>query len=288
MLLRFRILFYIIIISFLLGCADSAKPLIVMTFNIRYDSPDDGENSWVNRRDLVTSMIDFHKADVVGLQEALRWQIDYIAMNLPDYNWVGVGRDDGKNDGEFSAIFYRKSRFVKIADSTFWCSGTPDRSGLGWDAVRNRIVTWAEFEDNLTYNRFFLFNTHFDHVGKIAKINSAKLLLKMIETIAQGRPVIVTGDFNSDPYSEAYEILTNLRENKHIKLIDTQKISKHRHHGPDGTFNGFNVSVDPKGPIDFIFVGYGMEVLYHGTLSETFNGRFPSDHFPVLAEIIIN
>lgn len=281
--------YFLIIILFVGSCAnDTGHPLRVMTFNIRYDNPEDGENAWVHRRDHVVSMIRFHKADVVGLQEALAGQLDYLASRLPEFNWLGVGRDDGNREGEFTAIFYRKDRLTSTRDSTFWCSETPGRPGLGWDAACNRTVTWAAFVDRHTKRAFYVFNTHFDHRGVKAREESARLLLRKIPTIAENAPVIVTGDFNCIPGSEPYKIVTGRPVQKGMRqLVDARHISENGHHGPHGTFTDFNVHAVPKEPIDFIFVSRDWDVVSHATLSDTFDGRLPSDHMPVLAEIII-
>jgi endonuclease/exonuclease/phosphatase family metal-dependent hydrolase len=261
-----------------------------MTFNIRYDEPCDKENAWPNRKELVASMIRFHQADLVGVQEALERQMRDLERLLPDYAWVGVGRADGKAGGEFSAIIYRKSRFNLIESSTFWLSETPDVPGKGWDAAYPRIVTWARLKDTTTGKIFFHFNTHFDHRGVRAREESARLLLKRIYTIAGQLPVVVTGDFNFNESSKGYEILTSKTLEKEIgsqaSLRDARYLSQHGHHGPASTFNEFKALV-PEMKIDYVFIKGTVRVLQHGALSDTWNGRFPSDHLPVLAEIVI-
>ena len=236
-------------------------------------------------------MIRFHQADIVGIQEALAGQVKDLAAGLPDYDWFGVGRDDGHDQGEFMAIFYLKKRFQVIKQSTFWLSETPEMPGKGWDAACNRIVTWAEFKDNMTGKVFYHFNTHFDHMGEIARQESAKLLLKYIKNVAGNSAVIVSGDFNSPPDSPTYQILTqNSKSESEIRLFDTKLVSLNPHHGPDGTFTGFKLSAltEKSEPIDYILVTRNIKVINHGTLSDTFNGFFPSDHMPVLAEIVID
>jgi endonuclease/exonuclease/phosphatase family metal-dependent hydrolase len=261
-----------------------------MTFNIRLNVESDSLNAWPYRKDNAASMIRFHHADIIGLQEALFDQVKDLADRLPDYNWLGVGRDDGDVEGEFMTIFYLKKRFNVINNSTFWLSENPEIPGKGWDAVCNRIVTWGKFEDNNTNKKFYLFNTHFDHVGEIARQESAKLLLKYINHIAGNSEVIVTGDFNSTPNSNTYKILTQgLERESDLRLVDTKIVSHHPHHGPNSTFTGFKLSnlTDNDKLIDYIFVKNKTKVLNHGILSDTFDGFFPSDHMPVLAEIII-
>ncbi len=260
----------------------------VMTFNIRYNNAGDGINTWQNRKELVADMIRFHQADVVGLQEALYGQIEDLVALLPEYDWIGVGRYDGKLEGEFSAIFYLKDRFEMLNNSTFWLSETPDVPGLGWDAVCYRIVTWGEFQDKTSGKIFYHFNTHFDHKGETARKESAILLLNSVAVIAGDAAVIVTGDFNAHPDSVPYQIITQGWDGK--KLIDSQFISLYPHHGPTGTFTGFDFAklAKPLELIDYIFVNEKISVILHGTLSDTYDGKLPSDHFPVLAEIKIN
>jgi endonuclease/exonuclease/phosphatase family metal-dependent hydrolase len=263
--------------------------LRVMTFNIRLNTPEDALNAWPHRKTYAASMIQFHRADLVGLQEVLRNQLDDLTQLLPDYGWFGVGRDDGKDAGEFSTIFYRKDRCKVLEQSTFWLAEKTDKPGKGWDANCYRVVTWGKFQDLKTGKVFYHFNTHFDHRGVIARRESAKLLLRRVAQFAGGFPVIVTGDFNSTPDSEPYQILTlGLPENPAGKLVDTESISLYPHHGPQGTVSGWNFdNMSKNNTIDYVFVKNNVKSLRHGTLSDNFDGRFPSDHMPVLAELKI-
>jgi endonuclease/exonuclease/phosphatase family metal-dependent hydrolase len=269
------------------GFDDAA--LRVMTFNIRLNTPGDGPNAWPHRKTLAASMIRFHDADIVGLQEVLRNQLDDLTLLLRDYGWFGVGRDDGKDAGEFMTVFYRKDRLKVLEQSTFWLAETTDKPIKGWDADCYRVVTWGKFSDLETGKVFYLFNTHFDHMGVIARRESAKLLLKSVEQIAGVFPVIVTGDFNSTPDSEPYQILTlGWPELPAGKLVDTESISLYPHHGPQGTVSGWNFDNMAKAnTIDYIFIKNNVKSLRHATLSDNFDGRFPSDHMPVLAELEI-
>ena len=261
----------------------AAKPLRVMSFNIRYDEPRDKENAWSNRKELVASMIRFHRADLVGVQEALKHQLEDLEKLLSGYDWVGVGRDDGKEAGEFSAILYRKSRFTIIDNVTFWLSETPSVPGSkGWDAAFPRIVTWAKFKDKTSGKTFFHFNTHFDHRGVRAREGSARLLRERIDSIAGRTPVILTGDFNFNEASTGYEILV-----AKDSLRDARYASQYGHHGPTSTFNEFKALV-PEWRIDYVMVKGSIKVLQHGALADTWDGRFPSDHLPVLAEVLID
>ncbi|MFQ5628652.1 MAG: endonuclease/exonuclease/phosphatase family protein [bacterium] len=271
------------------GCrlykSDSLK---VMSFNIRYDNPDDGENGWPNRREHVVGIIKKYAPAAVGVQEALLHQLNYLDSALADYAWVGVGRDDGKSKGEFTAIFYRKSRLTLATDSTFWLAPTPGLTVKGWDAALNRTVTWAKFEDSRTNRAFYLFNTHFDHRGQLARLESAKLLRKQIDRIAGNAYVIVTGDFNCSPDSAPYAVLTDTAQTElAAHLYNTKDISASAHRGPSATFNGFDLTHDDSAPIDLIFVGSGFRVLSHAHIADAYDGKVISDHFPVLVELLI-
>lgn len=262
----------------------------VMTFNVRYDEPRDNANAWPNRKELVASMIRFHNADLVGVQEALKRQLEDLDTLLPEYSRVGVGRADGKTGGEYSAILYRKTRFESLESSTFWLSETPNVPSPGWDAAYPRIVTWAKFKDLKTGKIFFHFNTHFDHRGVRARKESARLLLNRISQTGGELPVVVTGDFNFTESSEGYQLLTGKNSGESVSsksvLRDTRYSSPHGHHGPTSTFNEFKALV-PGMKIDYVFVKGSIRVIQHGVLSDTWDGRFPSDHLPVLAEIVI-
>ena len=253
-----------------------------MTFNIRYNNPDDGVHAWPHRKERVASVVRFHEADLVGMQEALSEQIGDLEALLPEYAWIGVGRDDGVAAGEFSPIFYRKDRFELVEQATFWLSETPDSVGSqGWDAALPRIVTWGRFRDKATGGVFFLFNTHFDHRGEQARTESARLILSQIDALAGDALVVVTGDFNVEPTTEAYRVMT-------AGLNDARQQSVTPPHGPAETYWGFTVETGEEGrQIDYIFVHPGVRVRHYGVLTDHWNGHFPSDHLPVLAEIVL-
>jgi endonuclease/exonuclease/phosphatase family metal-dependent hydrolase len=229
-------------------------------------------------------MIRFHGADVVGLQEALRNQIADLEAALPHLGWFGTGRS-AQRDGEHCAVLYRRDRLEVLAESTLWLSETPDVAGSqGWDAALPRIVTWGKLRDRRTGAVFHFFNTHFDHRGEAARRESARLLLRKVAEIARpGGPVVVTGDFNTTPDSEPYRILTS-GEGRPGALVDAMLASSCPHHGPTSSWNGFK-AIEPGRRIDFILVRPPVAVLQHGILSDTFDGRFPSDHLPALAEV---
>ncbi len=256
------------------------KDLIrVMTYNIRVPV-DEGIYSWDNRKGLIASIIKSYKADIIGLQEAVKMQLDDLTKLLPEFAWVGVGRDDGNEAGEYSAIFYNKNRFEVLEDSTIWLSETPGKPSKGWDAAYKRVVTWAKFKDKETGKIFHHFNTHFDHLGEMAKLESADLLNDKVAEIAGKTPAVITGDLNFKPESKGYKILTGGRRNY---LFDAQTIKEN----PNITFNDFGKSLEEGNKIDYIFIKNNVEVIKHQIITDTFDGRYPSDHMPVLAEVDI-
>lgn len=260
--------------------------LNVMTFNIRYNNPRDSLNGWEYRADKVSSQILFHESHIIGVQEALHDQMLDLDRALTRFKYVGVGRDDGKEKGEYSAIFFDTTRLQVLQSQTFWLSETPQMPGSrGWDAALPRIVTWARFRDRKTKKEFYLFNTHFDHIGKIARAESAKLLLKYANQIAGQMPYVVTGDFNSHPNQEPIQVITNPKDPMH--LTDAKSVSAMPHYGPTGTANAFQAKEVNDQPIDYIFLKHSVKVLQHATLSQTWQGRFSSDHFPVFARVVI-
>ena len=268
----------------LLGIFCSNAQLNVMTFNIRLSTLSDSANAWIYRADKVSSQILFHEADIIGVQEALHSQMIDLQNDLKGFKYVGVGRADGKEDGEYSAIFYNSKKLQLLASKTFWLSETPTVPGSkSWDAAITRIVTWAKFKDIKSKRSFFVFNTHFDHMGTVARRESAKLLLKKINEIAGKNQVIVTGDFNAKPGDEPIQVL--VKADSAMKLIDTKSITKQPHYGPTGTFNAFGPKEINDEPIDYIFIKNGFKVSKHSTLSQTWNGLFSSDHFPVFATL---
>lgn len=270
--------------------AVDAAAFRVMTFNIRYDTPNDGPNAWPHRKKLAASVIRFHGADLVGLQEALKHQLGDLQALLPEYAWLGVGRADGRESGEYSAILYRKDRFEPLENGTFWLSETPDVAGSkSWDAAIERIVTWAYFRDRATGRTFYHFNTHFDHRGEAARAESARLIVRRIVEKAGGAPVVLTGDFNATEDTPPYRILTGAEGQAAAPgplLHDALHRAAHGHHGPTSTWNGFE-AIEPGRRIDYVFVSKGVHVQQHGILADTWDGRFPSDHLPVLAEVTL-
>jgi len=256
----------------------------VFTFNIRLDVASDSPNHWQARKEKLISQILFHEADLVGVQEALPNQVADMKMLMPDYGFAGVGRDDGNNKGEFSGIFFKNERLELLESNTFWLSLTPDVPGSkSWDAAITRIVTWAKFKDKKTRKIFYQFNTHFDHMGKEARRQSAHMLLKQVDEIAGKTPSIITGDFNAVPTDEPIQIVKD--ESNPLHLTNSETLSVSGHYGPTGTFNGFQQKERDNQPIDYIFVKGKWKVWQHATISQTWEGRFASDHFAVMAKL---
>ncbi|WP_294321695.1 endonuclease/exonuclease/phosphatase family protein [uncultured Chryseobacterium sp.] len=270
---RFSIIF---LVAFALGFAQDLK---VMSFNIRLNVDSDKENSWTNRKQDVTDLLTYYHPDYFGVQEALPDQMKDIKNGLNNYDYIGVGRDDGKEKGEFSAIFYDTNRLQVMHSGTFWLSETPEKPSKGWDAALNRICTYAVFKDKKSKKEFMALNLHFDHVGSVARVKSSELILKKIKEInPKNLPVTVSGDFNLTEDSEPIKIMSK-------NLEDTFYHSETKHYGPKGTFTGFNVNEVPQERIDYIFVK-GFMIKSHRHINDRReNLLYPSDHFPVLAEL---
>ena len=254
----------------------------LMSFNIRYDNPRDGKDAWPHRRDRVAATIG-KDCDVVGLQEVLDRQLLDLQTRLPDFAVYGVGRDDGAKRGEYAPILYRKSRFELKKKGTFWLSKTPERPGSrDWDAAITRICSWVVLVDKKTESEFFVFNTHFDHRGTRAREESGKLIARQIHTIADGAPALLTGDFNCRPNDKPYAAITSKTASQ--RLYDSRLISATEPAGPDSTWNGFR-EVQTGRRIDFIFADSQFKILSHKVLVQNENGRFTSDHMPVVVQV---
>ena len=260
--------------------------ITVISFNIRYNNPADGPNAWPNRKEKVAGLIKFHKVDLAGLQEVLIGQKNDLIHLLPDYGWIGVGRNDGKEKGEFVPIIYQKKRFELLEEGTIWLSETPQIPSKGWDAALNRIVSWGKFKDKYTAKAFYFFNTHFDHIGVTAREESARLLINEIHKIAGKIPVVLSGDFNFESSEIPYQILTNTANPSGI--MDAQFITDQPHYGPVSTFGGgFDEACKTGKKIDYIFVKNDISVIRHGVITDSWAGICPSDHMPVLVEVSI-
>lgn len=285
-------LFKIKLLLFLLPATgisvNADSPVIkTMTYNIRYENGGDtGTISWANRKNFILSTILYHHAEIIGMQEVLHQQLQFFDSSLKNFSHVGAGREDGKEKGEYAPIFFNHTIFERIQDSTFWLSPTHNLPSKGWDAALERICTWVRLKDKRNGQQFFIFNTHFDHLGQKAREESAKLLLNQIKSIAKDLPVILTGDFNSAEASDPIRILTGKMGAQNYTLKDAMYLSELPHHGSYTTFCGFNLKDGVIGDrIDYIFVSRHFKVISHATLTDFKGDHFPSDHFPVLAEI---
>lgn len=252
--------------------------LNVATYNLRFDNPNDGKNVWPARRDAVRALVRYHEFDLWGTQEGLDSQLKDLDA-LGDFARVGAGRDDGQHAGEHSAIFYRSARFALEDHGDFWLSATPEQPSMGWDArCCKRIATWARLRDKPTGQLFVVLNAHFDHEGVVARRESAQLLLQRGRALAGTLPLIVMGDFNSTPDSEAYATIG-------AALRDARAISQTPPYGPVATFNDFDVTKPARERIDYIFLSPQWQVLRYAVLTDSVDARYPSDHFPVVTRL---
>lgn len=258
--------------------------LNVMTFNIRYDNPDDGVNNWKNRKDRAANAVKFYDADILGTQEVLSNQLADLKKRLPEYTAIGVGREDGKEEGEYSALFFKKDRFEELESGTFWLSETPEVAGsLGWDGACRRVATWAKLKDNLSGKTILALNTHLDHVGKVARREGINLIFQKVKELGQGAEVIVTGDFNSTPDSDVVKHITDPSDPDH--LYDSKGLAKIVY-GPSWSWHDFGeLPYDQRPLLDYVFISGDMDVDRYGVLAETENGEFLSDHAPVLVTL---
>ena len=254
-----------------------AQQLKVMTYNVRYDNVWDIENSWDLRKNKIVELINYYEPEIIGTQEALKNQIDFLDSNLINYNYVGIGREDGSTKGEYSAIFYDSTKFSMLISSTFWLSETPSKVSVGWDAALERICTFALLLNKISNDSIWVFNTHFDHRGKVARAESAKLIIRNILEVTQNNsiPVILMGDFNSYPDEEhTIEIAGYFN--------DSWSDSSHCCYGPIGTFNDFNNDQNLTKRIDYIF-SKKLIVLKSVHIDDRMNNnKYPSDHLPVM------
>lgn len=295
-----------ILLCLMMTLAASAQDLVVCTYNIRNENRGDAMrgNGWNVRYEYLCQQIQFENPGLFGCQEVKKNQIDDMLARMPEYAYVGVGREDGKEGGEYSPVFYKKDRYKLLDSGTFWLSETPDKPGKGWDAECVRVCSWGHFKDVKTKHTFYFFNTHMDHIGIVARREGAKLILqKMKECMKKNDPVILTGDFNVDQNSEAYQIFVNAGF-----LKDSYEAAQYRLI-PNGTFQDFNTEYFTNGRIDHIFVSNSLKVERYGILTDSYwskvdnakavkadaapkeidfkeyKRRNPSDHYPVFAKL---
>lgn len=257
-----------------------------MTFNIRMANKGDKENYWDHRKEYAGGLIRFYEPDLIGMQEVLHQQLTDLCEELPDYTYIGVGRLDGKTKGEYAPIFYKKDRFKLLDSGNFWLHENPQTVGeKGWDAACERVATWGLFEEKASKKRFLFLNTHLDHVGKIARREGAKLILKEVDRLAQQYSAIVTGDFNATADEEPIEIL--IQGNATQKLINSRSVATLKY-GPEWSFHDFGqLPVEQRSLIDYIFLKGTWEVSKHGILSEHKGILYPSDHCPVISALYL-
>lgn len=254
----------------------------VMSFNIRLDVEADGENKWSLRKDKVAGLMNYYEADFIGGQEVQHHQLQYLLQNLKGYAHIGVGRDDGKEGGEYSCIFYNKEKFNVIQQSTFWLSPTPDSVSFGWNAACRRVCTYGLFKHKKTKQVFWVFNTHLDHVSKLARLESVKLITQKIEALnTKNYPVILSGDFNSRPDDEPTQYMNT-------KMQNARAVSN-LVYGPADTWNGFKFNKKLDGCIDYIFISKNekIKVTKFASITDSYDMKYPSDHLPVMAIIKI-
>jgi len=270
-----RVLF-IFILLFTTG-GSMAQVVKVMTYNIRYDNPSDSINQWGKRAEKVYALIKKYDPDIIGVQEALHNQMMDLAKNLPAYGFVGTGREDGKTKGEYSAIFYKKNKLSVLAQNTFWLSKTPEVAGSkNWDASLTRVATWARVRDVSTGKEFLILNTHFDHIGKESRTQSASIIKDKAKSIAKGLPVIITGDLNCTRQDPPYSTLMN---KEGVTLIDPGAVTA------PGTFCSFKVNSIECRAIDYILHDPAWTFEDYVVIKDNDGKYYPSDHLPVMVTL---
>lgn len=267
------------IFSLLFFISYQSQSLKVMSYNIRLSIESDKENSWENRKMEALQLMDYYHPDFFGVQEAVPQQMIDIKNNLKNYDFVGVGRDDGKNKGEFSALFYDTEKLQVLESGTFWLSETPNIPSKGWDAAYNRVCTYALFKMKKGGKKFWAFNTHFDHIGDVAREKSATLILEKIKNLnTKNLPVVLTGDFNLTEETKPLQLISKSLENAYHH-------SKQKPYGPRGTFTAFDINKIPTERIDYIFVKDFVTETFRTINDRRENLLYPSDHFPIMAEL---
>ena len=274
--MRTLFVFPFLLLTMVVSTAQSVK---VMTYNIRLDTPNDSVNQWPKRTHKVYALIKKYDPDLIGLQEVLHHQLTDLLQNLPAYSYIGVGRDDGKTKGEYSCILYKKDRFSALNQNTFWLSETPNVPGSkSWDAAITRVASWGTFKDLKSNKQFLMINTHFDHIGKEARKNSAALLKQKASEIAKDFPLIITGDFNCTREETPY---ATIMDPSGIKLTDPAPAN------PPGTFCSFKVnSIACKG-IDYIFHSQAIQSEGYKVIQDNDGKYYPSDHLPVVVNLTV-
>jgi len=257
--------------------------LNIMTFNIRYDNPSDGPNSWQYRKENALKMIRFNEVDILGMQEVLANQLKDFTTNLTEYNTIGVGREDGKEKGEYSPILYNKNKFTLIKSGYFWLSQTPEKPSKGWDAACERIATWVQLKDKSSGKNLFVLNTHFDHIGEVARRESVNLIKTKMTQLSEGMPQIMMADLNATPDSSVIQSV--LTTDKSLSLLDSKKLAAIVY-GPNWSFHDFGkIPFKDRTLIDYILVTKEITVRKYAVFAETLNDLFLSDHAPVFINV---
>jgi endonuclease/exonuclease/phosphatase family metal-dependent hydrolase len=256
-----------------------------MSYNIRYDAPNDGDNIWDIRKEKLSALMAYYDADFIGTQEVQHHQLEFLLQKLPTHSYIGVARTDGKQDGEYSAIFYNKEKWKLISQETFWLSPTPSVPSKGWDAAFERICTYGLFQCQKSKKFIWVLNTHFDHIGKVARFQSAQMVIDKVKELKSNKnyPIVFMGDLNARPDENTIVLL-----NQHLK--DAQQVSELPAYGPEDTWNAFQFSKKPSGRIDYIFIKEdpSVKVKRFATIDDFYDFKYPSDHLPVIAHIQID
>lgn len=270
----------ILLVLFLMCGPLSSQDLKVITYNLRLDVASDLDNRWDKRKDFLIGQLKFYEPSVFGTQEGFKHQLEAIKDGMPGYEYIGKGREDGEEKGEFSAIFYDTRVLALLSTNTFWLSENPNKPSLGWDASYNRVCTYGMFELKEGGIKFFVFNTHFDHQGELARKESARLIADKIAKLnTENLPVILMGDFNLEPDNETIAFLNNIFHDAHL-------LAGEEAFGPIGTYNGFDFNQAVNRRIDYLFLSKkGIRLQKYAILSDSKDMRYPSDHFPVFALI---
>lgn len=251
----------------------------LLSYNIKYDDKKDTINNWNFRKEAMVKLIKHYEPSFVGLQEALHNQVSYLDDALPNFTYIGVGRDDGKEKGEYSPILYDKNLYEVVQANTFWLSETPEKVSKGWDAALERICTYGLFKNLKTNEQIWVFNTHFDHIGELARENSAQLIVDKIKEINTAKiPIVLMGDFNLEPERKGISILKSYLE-------DGKQITQKPFYGPEGTFNGFDHAMKLDRRIDYLFVKHLRVIDYVHIDDRMENNMHISDHLPVLMTV---
>lgn len=276
-------------VLFLLGCSNYPTKKVVgpstspiekaISYNIRYDNPKDGIDKWDNRKEAVGNMLAYYEPEIFGLQECLAHQLRYLDQQLINYSRIGVGRDDGKQKGEFSPIYYDHTKLTLLQESTFWLSEQPEQVSVGWDASMERICTYGVFENKISKKKILVLNAHYDHIGPIAREQSSQLILAKIQAINSANyPILLMGDFNAEPETTTIQLLKK-------ELRDGGALAHNGIYGPTGTYTGFKKNAIPTRRIDYIFLK-DLEVASYRHIEDKRKGNnYLSDHLPVLVEL---